>query len=100
MVVSIDFEFFRPSNKDMGLVCAALSVDGGDVEKYWLYDGSGKESLKNRIVELADDGAVFSAYAVQLAEGRCFKSLGFDPRKFKWHDLYSEWKWLRNGDNR
>ncbi len=100
MIVSIDFEFCRPSNKDMGLVCAALSVDGGDVEKYWLYDGSGKGALKKRIVELADDGAVFSAYAVQLAEGRCFKALGFDPRKFKWHDLYSEWKWLRNGDNR
>lgn len=100
MICSIDFEFNRPANKDMGLVCAALSVDGGDIEKYWLYDGSDRKKLAGRIVELADDGAVFSAYAVQLAEGRCFKALGLDPRKFKWHDLYSEWKWLRNGDNR
>lgn len=100
MICSIDFEFSRPSNPDMGLVCAALSVDGGDIEKYWLYDGSNKKKLVDRIIGLADEGAVFSAYAVQLAEGRCFKALGIDPRKVKWHDLYSEWKWLRNGDNR
>lgn len=100
MICSIDFEFNRPANKDMGLVCAALSVDGGEIEKYWLYDGSDKKKLVDRIVGLADEGAVFSAYAVQLAEGRCFKALGIDPRKVKWHDLYSEWKWLRNGDNR
>lgn len=100
MICSIDFEFNRPANKDMGLVCAALSVDGGAIEKYWLYDGSDNKKLVDRIVGLADEGAVFSAYAVQLAEGRCFKALGIDPRKVKWHDLYSEWKWLRNGDNR
>ena len=100
MICSIDFEFWRPSNPDMGLVCAALSVDGGEIEKYWLLDGSDNQKLHDRLIDLAENDASFSAYAVQLAEGRCFLALGLDPRRFRWHDLYSEWKWLRNGDNR
>lgn len=100
MICSIDFEFWRPSNPDMGLVCAALSVDGGEIEKYWLLDGSDNQKLHDRLIYLAETDASFSAYAVQLAEGRCFRALGLDPRRFRWHDLYSEWKWLRNGDNR
>ena len=100
MNCSIDFEFSRPSNPDMGLVCAALSVDGGEIEKYWLLDGSDNQKLHDRLIDLAENDASFSAYAVQLAEGRCFLALGLDPRRFRWHDLYSEWKWLRNGDNR
>ena len=100
MICSIDFEFSRPSNPDMGLVCAALSVDGGEIEKYWLLDGSDNQKLHDRLIDLAENDASFSAYAVQLAEGRCFLALGLDPRRFRWHDLYSEWKWLRNGDNR
>lgn len=100
MICSIDFEFHCPSNPDMGLVCAALSVDGGEIEKYWLLDGSDNQKLHDRLIDLAENDASFSAYAVQLAEGRCFLALGLDPRRFRWHDLYSEWKWLRNGDNR
>lgn len=100
MICSIDFEFSKPSNPDMGLVCAALSVDGGKIEKYWLLDGSDNQKLHDRLIDLAENDASFSAYAVQLAEGRCFRALGLDPRRFRWHDLYSEWKWLRNGDNR
>ena len=100
MICSIDFEFSRPSNPDMGLVCAALSVDGGEIERYWLLDGSDNQKLHDRLIDLAENDASFSAYAVQLAEGRCFLALGLDPRRFRWHDLYSEWKWLRNGDNR
>ena len=100
MNCSIDFEFSKPSNPDMGLVCAALSVDGGEIEKYWLLDGSDNQKLHDRLIDLAENDASFSAYAVQLAEGRCFLALGLDPRRFRWHDLYSEWKWLRNGDNR
>ena len=100
MICSIDFEFSKPSNPDMGLVCAALSVDGGEIEKYWLLGGSDNQKLHDRLIDLAENDASFSAYAVQLAEGRCFRALGLDPRRFRWHDLYSEWKWLRNGDNR
>ena len=100
MICSIDFEFSKPSDPDMGLVCAALSVDGGEIERYWLLDGSDNQKLHDRLIDLAENDASFSAYAVQLAEGRCFLALGLDPRKFRWHDLYSEWKWLRNGDNR
>ena len=100
MICSIDFEFSKPSNPDMGLVCAALSVDGGEIERYWLLDGSDNQKLQDRLIDLAENDASFSAYAVQLAEGRCFLALGLDPRRFRWHDLYSEWKWLRNGDNR
>lgn len=100
MIVSIDFEFNRPANVDMHLVCCALAVDDNPTETYWLEDGTDNQKLVDRIVGLANQGAVFSGYCIQLAEARCFRALGLDPRKFKWHDLFSEWKWLRNGDNR
>lgn len=97
-MVLIDFEYRRPADKDMGLVCCDLQVDYGPIERYWLHDGSDNERLVKRIIELADH--VFVGYAIQMAECRCFYALGLDPRKFKWRDLYSEYKWLSNADDR
>ena len=96
--VYIDFEFCQPSNLDMGLICCALEVDEGPIEKFWLLDGSDNEKLVDRLTELED--SVFVAYNVDMAEGRCFRALGLDPRSFKWDDLMLDWKWLRNGDDR
>lgn len=95
--VYIDFEFCRPNEVDMGLICCSLDAGNG-VEEFWLLDGSDTERLKSRILELED--FVFVAYNVDMAEGRCFRALGLDPRSFKWDDLMLDWKWLRNGDDR
>lgn len=94
----IDFEFNAPSNLDMGLICCALVVDDGPIEKYWLLDGTDRQKLVSRIDEL--DKTTFVAYNVDMAEGRCFRALGLDPRQFKWDDLMLDWRWLRNGDDR
>ena len=94
----IDFEFNRPADLDMGLICCALVVDDGPIEKYWLLDGTDRKKLVSRIDEL--DRTTFVAYNVDMAEGRCFRALGLDPRQFKWIDLMLDWRWLRNGDDR
>ena len=94
----IDFEYRKPADKDMGLVCCCLQVDGDPVERFWLADHSDEKRLVSRLVELAEH--TFVGYAIQMAECRCFYALGLDPRKFKWRDLYSEYKWLANSDDR
>ena len=97
-MVYIDFEFNRPSDKDMGLICCSLKHDKCPVENYWLLDGTDTEDLKERLCYLENE--TFVAYNVEMAEARCFYALGLDPRSFKWRDLMLEWKWLRNGDDR
>lgn len=95
--VYIDFEYCHHNEVDMGLVCCSLDAGKG-TEEYWLLDGTDKESLKRRILECSD--RVFVAYNVDMAEGRCFRALGLDPRTFAWNDLMLDWKWLRNADDR
>ena len=97
-MVLIDFEYNRSADKDMGLVCCCLKVDDSPIERFWLDDGSDKDKLVERLISLADH--VFVAYAAQMAECRCFYALGLDPRQFKWRDLFSEYKWLANADDR
>lgn len=97
-MVYVDFEYNRSADPDMGLVCCCLRVDDGKIEKYWLYDGSDRDRLVRRIDEL--DSHTFVGFAIQLAECRCFVALGLDPRQFKWFDLFSEFRWLSNADDR
>ena len=97
-MVLIDFEYNRSADKDMGLVCCCLQVDSNPIERFWLDDGSDKDKLVDRLIELADQ--TFVGYAIQMAECRCFYALGLDPRQFKWRDLFSEYKWLANADDR
>ena len=96
--VYIDFEFNQPNELHMGLISCQLSVDDGEPEIYWLHDGSDAEKLIRRLDEF--DGKTLVAYNVDMAEGRGIRALGLDPRKFVWNDLYLDWKWLRNGDDR
>lgn len=97
-MVYIDFEFCKPSEKDMGLICCSLKHGKLPVENYWLLDGTDTEDLKERLCFLENE--TFVAYNIEMAEARCFYALGLDPRSFKWRDLMLEWKWLRNGDDR
>lgn len=97
-MVLIDFEYWRSAEKDMGLVSCCLKVDDGEIERYWLADKSHNEKLVNRIISLSEH--TFVGFAIQMAECRCFYALGLDPRRFKWRDLYSEYKWLANADDR
>lgn len=97
-MVLIDFEFCRPSDPDMGLICCSLKNGKGPIENYWLLDGSDNQKLVDRLCELEDE--TFIAYNAEMAECRCFRALKLMPATFKWRDLMLEWKWLRNGDDR
>ena len=99
-MVFIDFEYNRSSDPDMGLVCCCLQQNDSPIERFWLDDGSDKDKLVDRLVELYGQDEVFVGYAIQLAECRCFVALGLDPRQFKWRDLFSEYRWLSNADDR
>lgn len=97
---AIDFEFNRPAEKHMGLICVALKPeDQKDTVKYWLRDPKDKISFIRHMAQLKASH-VFVGYSIQQAEARCIAALGMDPCQFTWRDLMLEWRWLRNGDNR
>ena len=89
----IDFEYNRPHNKDMGLICAAVYIDGVE-SVYWVRHAAEKWELIEAIT--AEDRVIvcFSA----SAEARAFVALGLDPLEFQWIDLYLDFKQLINND--
>ena len=96
-VIFADFEYNRPSEKDMGLVSMAIN-DGVNIFDFWLRDPqelqAAKDYLNNHI------GATIVGYAIELAEARCFCALGLDPLLWKWEDLMLNWRWLKSSDDR
>lgn len=94
-----DFEFNRPADPDMGLISCCLWDGDKFDERYWLRDDADKKRLIRDLLRMKSTHTII-AYAVELAEGRCFAALGLNPSDFKWRDLYLEWRWLRNEDDR
>ncbi len=94
-----DFEFNKPADADMGLISCCLWDEEGFDRAYWLRSGDGRERLVADLLELKDSH-VLIAYCAELAEGRCFAALGLNPSDFQWRDIYLEWRWLRNEDDR
>lgn len=88
-----DFEFTEISNPKLKMVAAALKWQG---EKYrwWLFNDEQTESFLKFINDLPKD-VIFVSYSVE-AEARSFISLGLDPRKWKWQDLYLEYLMMMN----
>jgi hypothetical protein len=94
-----DFEFAKPANPDMGIICVAIQPEGEETETYWLWKGEQKRQFLSRMYSMKDTH-IFVGYSIQQAEARCIASLGIDPNKLQWRDLMLEWRWLRNGDYR
>lgn len=94
--VYIDFEFNQTQEEFLNLVCCSLQVGTSPVEEFWLHNSEkGVEDLSERLRQLDNEGAIFVAYAV-VAEARSFYSLGIDPYKINWIDLYLEYRHLSN----
>ena len=90
----IDFEYNRPHNKDMGLICAAVYIDGEE-KVFWTRHEREEEHLLSILVYHKDRTIVcFSA----SAEARAFVALGLDPLNYLWIDLYLDFKQLINND--
>jgi hypothetical protein len=90
---SIDFEFYDTAEPQLKLVCASVRV-ADCTKRFWLHDGDNK-SLLETLEKLNSLGYTFLAYAV-TAEARAFLTLGLDPLKFNWVDLYLEYRCLSN----
>jgi len=93
--VVIDFEYRGTNEFNLDLICGSLDIKGV-VEEFWLYsDDQAKKRMKDRLIELRDQGYTFVCWNV-LAEGHAFISLGINPIKCKWIDVQIEWKMITN----
>lgn len=97
MKVYIDFEYNSTREEKLNVVCCSLQVEGGQLENYWLHDGSNRLSFLGRIEDLKD--YTFVAYNV-VAEAGAFLSLGLNPLDYKWIDLYLEYRQLLNHNHK
>lgn len=89
----IDFEYNHVKEEKLNLVCVAWQYKGFK-KSYWLHkDPQTIDKVRKEILAMED--TVFVAYNVQ-AEGRSFLALGLDPTKFKWVDLFLEYRCLTN----
>jgi hypothetical protein len=90
----IDFEFNRVTSSNVQLVCCSVKIEEG-TQNFWLHDKAAHDLCRQFILKLECDGYTFVAYAVE-AEARSFMSLHLEPTKFKWIDLYLEYRCLLN----
>jgi len=91
---SLDFEFFGSNEPHPSLVCAALSG-----KKYWLFDGSDTQKLKQELSHILAKGEGLLAYYA-TAEARCLIALEFDPLNFIFVDLYAEFRMQQNSHDK
>jgi DNA polymerase I-like protein with 3'-5' exonuclease and polymerase domains len=91
--IGIDFEFRKPNEKYLDLVCCVLGEN-----KYWLYDKTDTQILINKLKSIQKTHILLAYYAP--AESRSLISLGLNPIEFNWIDLYAEFKMLQNSNNK
>jgi len=95
--VYLDAEYNNTNEARLNVVCFALVSDLGK-EVYWLYNDTDVEVFKFAITRFISYGYIFVAYNVE-AESSALISLGIDPLKMKWIDLYLEYVMLSNHNN-
>jgi len=94
----IDFEFTSSSELNVDVVCAVLQATEGPFTHYWMFrNDNAKDNFRNKMKEI--EGQTLIAFGA-LAECRALRSLGIDPLKYKWIDLYTEWRQLKNHNDR
>lgn len=93
----IDFEYRNSKEKDLDLIsCAYWLSDKEQSWAFWLFnDDDEKKFLSKRIKELTTEGYTMIAYAV-TAEASSFITLGINPTRTYWIDLYLEYRCLTN----
>jgi hypothetical protein len=100
----LDFEFRGVSEPKLDLVCCSVIIldEHGlrDPEEFWLFrDDMAKAQLWGYLMAAEEDGYILVAYAAE-AEASSLISLGYDPLKFKWYDLFMEYRMLQNHNHR
>ena len=94
----IDFEFTSSAQPDVDVVCAVLQTENSQPISYWLFRS---DESKSEFAEAMKriEGHTLVAFGA-LAECRALRSLGIDPLKYQWIDLYVEWRQLKNHHDR
>lgn len=102
-IVYCDSEYNRSKDANINVVCFSLLIISGkrrETVNVWL---NGDEEKKAAFVETIEDlimqNYTFVAFAV-TAEGRALQSLGIDPRRIRWVDLFLEYRMLLNHNHR
>jgi len=95
--VFLDFEFNCTTHEYVNLVsCATLDADTGKIKSFWLHnDTKDQAELKNYLGGFS----LFTCYAA-VAEARSFISLGLNPLKHNWLDLYIEYRMVSNHNDK
>jgi DNA polymerase-1 len=105
--VYLDFEYKDSAEPLLNDVCCSITYPFlnplGQMEyrlfEAWLYDDSDKAELNEIMWYAHSIGGVFVAFNA-AAEGRATEALGINPHSFNWVCLYSEWRQVRNNNNR
>ena len=95
--IFLDSEYNQTNERRLNVLCFALVSDKGN-ETYWLETPEEKEVFKFAITRFISYGYDFISYNVE-AEASALLSLGIDPLKMKWIDLYLEYVMLSNHNN-
>lgn len=93
----LDSEFNGTNEARFNVVCFALISDLGK-ETYWLHNNSDVETFKFAITRFISYGYTFVSFNVE-SEASALISLGIDPLKMKWIDLFLEYRMLSNHNN-
>lgn len=95
--VFLDSEFNATNERRLNVICFALVSDLGE-EKYWLETPEEIELFRFAITRFMSYGYIFVSFNVE-SEASSLLSLGIDPLKAKWVDLYLEYVMLSNHNN-
>lgn len=99
--LSLDFEYYNSTERNLTVVCVSLVFRQVHQDKprevsYWLLDESDRLKFKDVIARFRKgSGVTLLAFAAN-AEARALLSLGIDPFQFNWIDLHLEYKMLLN----
>jgi hypothetical protein len=93
----LDAEFNCTNEARFNVVCFALISDKGS-QKFWLYNKLQCELFTKYVQTHIDEGYIFVAFNVE-SEASALISMGIDPLKMKWIDLYLEYVMLSNHNN-
>jgi DNA polymerase-1 len=95
---AVDFEFHSQNRERMNLVCMAIHTKDAPPFSIWLDNSpDGYTKAKEVINQLHLDDHVFLCYGAS-AEMRSFWSLGLDPRRYRFIDLFIEYFMLKNNN--
>ena len=75
----------------MAIVCLCIVDERGNKQEFWTHENTDEVTSFFSSIE----GETLVAFQ-SIAEVRSLLSLGIDPRKYKWIDLFSEWVQLLN----